>query len=158
MPSAKPITGSQVTLIHTLLTRRGIEDALYREMLMTLFGVTTCKALTRHQAHQLLNRLGAGKLGEPGARAKPKKKERKPRPKPLPPGVAAIAPTTKKQRNLIDQIVRELEWHVEDGYVRWLEVNMGLVQVRTHAEASRVIEGLKAMKRRQKQAQRRAAG
>lgn len=147
MPSAKPITGSQVRHIHTLLTRRGIEDGVYRKMLDSHFGVMTCKDLTRREAHQLLNRLGAGKLAKPGARAKPK--QSKPRAAPLPPGVTALA--TPEQRRLIEALVSEVEWRIEGGYGRWLSVNMHLGAVRTRAEAFRVIEGLKAMKRRQRQ-------
>ena len=113
MLSAKPITKPQIKLIKMLQRKRGIEDAPYREMLETHFGVTTCKALTRREAHALLTRLGAGKRTKP----KPKPKPR-PRREPLPPGVTALP--SPAQRGLIGELVRELEWRSAHGYARWL--------------------------------------
>ena len=41
----------------------------------------------------------------------------------------------------------ENEWRSVDGYAWWLERNMGLVGVAVTEQASKTIQGLKAMKR-----------
>ena len=150
--SDKPITKAQIKQIHVQLHRLGIDDATYRALLDELWGVATCKDLTRRQASALLNRLGVRLTNAPGQRpgqtARKRKKNRPaPRHAPLPEGVVQLA--SPEQQRFVRELATEVDWRLAGGFERWLEHNMGLPRVRTHAEAQKVIEGLKAMKRRQ---------
>ena len=129
------ISKAQVRAIHVALARRGIDDADYRDILRTGWGVDTCKALDRRQASELLRRLG-----RPGGRTPA---PRRPRP---PPGVTEMV--TPDQARLIEELKAEVPWAEADGYERWLNGNMGLERAATRLQAQRVIEGLKAMSRR----------
>ena len=141
-----PITQSQVKLIHVMLTKQGIDDDDYREMLESLYGVDTCKKLTRQQANELLTRLGAGQRPKPAQAAKPK---------PAPPrrrdsNVVALA--TPAQHRLIHALVHEVKWRMQPptaAYAAWLQHNQSLAKVRTTTEAAKVIRGLKAIKAHQ---------
>ena len=143
-----PITPGQVKLIHVMLTKQGIDDDDYREMLESLYGVDTCKKLTRQQANKLLTRLGAGQKPKP---AKPKPAQ----PKPAPPrrrdsNVATLA--TPAQHQLIHNLIREIKWRMQPptaAYAAWLQHNQSLAKVRTTTEAAKVIRGLKAIKAHQ---------
>lgn len=147
-----PITQGQIKLIHVMLTRQKIDDDDYRALLEELYGVDTCKKLTRQQANELLTRLGA--------RQKPKPVP--PQPKPAPPrrrdsNVAALA--TPAQHQLIHALAHEVKWRKQPpaaAYAAWLQRNQSLDKVRTTAEASRVIRGLKAMKTHQQRSQARS--
>lgn len=147
-----PITPGQIKLIHVMLTRQKIDDDDYRALLEELYGVDTCKKLTRQQANELLTRLGA--------RQKPKPVP--PQPKPAPPrrrdsNVAALA--TPAQHQLIHALAHEVKWRMQPpaaAYAAWLQRNQSLDKVRTTAEASRVIRGLKAMKTHQQCSQARS--
>ena len=138
-----PITQGQVKLIHVMLTRQGIDDEDYRAMLESLYGVATCKKLTRQQANELLTRLGAGQKPKPA------------QPKPAPPrrrdaNVATLA--TPAQHQLIHALIHEIKWRMQPpaaAYAAWLQHNQSLAKVRTTAEAARVIRGLKAIKAHQ---------
>ncbi|MYC11913.1 MAG: regulatory protein GemA [Holophagales bacterium] len=148
----REITKGQIRAIHTALSALGIDDETYRALLRDEWDATSCKDLSRSEASELLDHL----IG-PMKKAKPRpvrmltrssaagKKERPPRP--LPPGVARMA--SPAQRRLIDELRSEIEWRAGDaGYEVWLRRNMGLERVLTSSDAARVIEGLKAMKRR----------
>ena len=138
-----PITQGQVTLIHVMLTRQGIADEDYRAMLESLYGVDTCKKLTRKQANELLTRLGAGQKPKPA------------QPKPALPrcrdsNVATLA--TPAQHQLIHALIHEIKWRMQPpaaAYAAWLQRNQSLAKVRTTAEAAKVIRGLKAIKAHQ---------
>ena len=133
-----PITASQVKLIHVMLHRHGISDDDYRAALEEKYQVNTCKKLTARQANEFLNCLKPGK-------------KRKPKPAAKPAGnVTALA--TPEQRRLIQNLIDEISWRVQppaDGFAAWLQNNQSLDKVRTTAEASRVIRGLKALKTHQ---------
>ena len=143
-----PITQGQVKLIHVMLTRQKIDDESYRGMLEELYGVDTCKKLTRKQANELLTRLGAGKKPKAAKPAQPAKpKPAQPR---RDPNVVTLA--TPAQHQLIHDLVREIKWRMQPpaaAYAAWLQNNQSLDKVRTTAEASRVIRGLKALKNHQ---------
>ena len=142
--NTKFITTSQIKAIHVALARRGIDKDDYRDMLRTGWQVDTCKALTRRQASELLRHLGAKLRNPPGSR--------RPRPRPaasrqtLPDGVIRLA--SPVQRQLIGELVGEIAWREPDGYQGWLKKNQGLQRVATASQAARVIEGLKALKKR----------
>lgn len=87
-----PITPGQVKLIHVMLGKQGIDDDWYRELLEDLYGVDTCKKLTRKQANELLTRLGAGQKPKAAKPAKPTQpKAAKPAPRRRDGNVAALA-------------------------------------------------------------------
>ena len=141
MISDRPITPAQVRAIHVALARQGIDDADYRARLRSGWGVDTCKRLTRRQASQLLIELGRP-LPRPAGGRPP----RAPRPPRLPAGVVRLA--TPRQRELIDVLRRQIAWRSPDGWRGWLQESFGLRAVRTSTEAGRIIEGLRAMRRR----------
>ena len=143
--SNRPITTAQIKAIHVALAYHGIQDREYRERLHTDYGAKSCKDLTRRQASELLRRLGLPLKRPPGTQA-----PRAPHPARsrtgTPSGVTRLP--SAPQRQLIDQLAREIQWRVPGGYTLWLQKNMGLERVATTDQARRVIEGLKAIKHR----------
>ncbi len=137
-----PITPAQVRAIHVAIRAAGIADEDYRARLRAGWGVGTCKDLTRRQASDLLVELGRPRP-QP---ARPRARAARPRPQPLPPGVVRMV--TPAQRRLIEQLAAEVDWREPDGYRRWLARNQGLAHAATAAAAARVIEGLKALRRK----------
>ena len=143
------ITPSQIRAIHAALHFRGIEDSEYRELLQSHWQVGTCKDLDRSQANELLNLLN------PGGKRKGKSKRRTAtRRRPI--KNAATAPdnsgavvhlATQRQRALIEALQAEIVWRTDDGFRNWMRKALGLSQVRTRADAQRVIQGLKGLKR-----------
>ena len=143
--STRPITTAQIKAIHVALAYHGIPDREYRERLHTDYEAKSCKDLTRRQASALLRRLGLPLKRPPGTQA-----PRAPRPTRnrtgTPSGVTRLP--SAPQHQLIDALAAEIEWRVPDGYTLWLQRNMGLNRVATTEQASKVIQGLKAIKRR----------
>ena len=141
-----PITPGQIKLIHVMLTRQKIDDDDYRALLESLYGVDTCKNLTRQQANELLTRLGAGQKPQPAQAAKPKPAP----PRRRDPNVVALA--TPAQHQLIRELIHEVKWRMQPpaaAYAAWLQRNQSLDKVRTTTEAAKVIRGLKALKAHQ---------
>ena len=146
------ITKAQIKAIHVAIANLNMDDAAYREKLRLMFDVTTCKALSRRQATILLKALG---LPAPKRASKPKPASQ---PASQPPvarspraqGDNVIALCTAAQMKFIADLKREIFWHEDDGFQRWLGFYMSISRVRTKAEAARVIEGLKAVKQRQR--------
>lgn len=139
-----PITPGQIKLIHVMLTRQKIDDDDYRALLESLYGVDTCKNLTRKQANELLTRLGAGQKPKPAQVAKPAPPRRRD------PNVVALA--TPAQHQLIRELIHEVKWRMQPpaaAYAAWLQRNQSLDKVRTTTEAAKVIRGLKALKAHQ---------
>lgn len=137
----KPITPAQVKAIHVALHRKGIDDAAYRELLKH-WNATSCKDLSRLEASDLLARLGRPLANPRGLHPSPRARRQA-----LPNNVFRLA--SKLQRDLVAELVSEIHWGQEDGFSRWLRSNMGLTRITTDEEAGKVIEGLKAIKRRQ---------
>lgn len=151
--STRPITPAQVKAIHVALSRNGIDDAAYRALLKGRYGVESCKALTRRQASELLTRLGRRLAQAPGSgpalTARRKRAEAAQAASPPPkPGAGVVRLATPLQRLFIDELVAEIAWREENGYERWLRSSMGMERPATMAQARKVIEGLKAMRRR----------
>ena len=140
-----PITPAQIRALKGMVRYRQMPDSAYRAFLHAHWGVWSCKDLTRRQASDAI-RL----LGRPLARAPGEQPPRPPRPKrprdATPPGVERLA--SPAQRRLIDALAAEVAWTRPDGFAGWLHANQGLARVATAAQAYRVIQGLKALKRR----------
>lgn len=148
-----PITPGQVKLIHVMLGKQGIDDDWYRELLEDLYGVDTCKKLTRKQANELLTRLGAGQKPKAAKPAKPKPAL----PRRRDSTVAALA--TPAQHQLIHDLIHEVKWRMRPpaaAYAAWLRRNQSLDKARTTTEAAKVIRGLKALKAHQQGGQARS--
>ncbi len=142
--TSRPITAAQIRAIHIALGRNGIDDDTYRGMLKTLFdGAQSCKGLSRAQASRLLDALGCKLQNAPGTH---KRREKRPAPKPAANGITALP--TPAQRELIDELVRDLGWS-DARYRGWLDKFMGVERISTRGDASHAIEGLKIMSRRQ---------
>ena len=150
----RPITPAQVRAIHVALHRQGIDDAAYRALLDMAFGVTTCKALTRRQASALLVKLGRPLPRPPGSGPAPTARRRAARAAQAQATARASGPVvrlaTPLQRVLIEELIAEAPWRAPAAvaYPVWLQHNQGIRRVATFAQAAKVIEGLKAMKRR----------
>ena len=137
----RPITAAQVRSIKIAQRRAGMEDGEYRTLLFERYGVESSKRLTRRQASELLTRLGRP-LPRPPGTGRP----RAPRPDRLPGGATRLA--TRAQRELIAELAGEILWASPHGYAEWLRSSLGIERVATSAQAGKVIEGLKAMRRR----------
>ena len=133
------ITPAQIRAIHAATRAQGLTDDEYRDRLRAAAGVDTCKGLSRREASALL--LDLGLPLRPQTRTPMTKRPRRR----TPPGVVRMA--SPAQRRLIEALASEVAWRTKDGYQRWLRGNLGLSRISTSAEASRVIEGLKGLKR-----------
>ncbi len=131
-----PITASQVRAIHTARSAAGVDRETYERMLDEGWGAKSCTDLNIRDASELLRRLGV---------PKPKRRPRGRPPARLPAGVVRMV--TASQRRLIDDLRAELGL-TEAALATWLERSQRLTSVRTSAEATRVIEGLRAWKGR----------
>ena len=143
-----PITAAQVRAIHCALRAKDIDDAVYRLILLAEYGAASCKELTRREASRLLSRLGRPLAHPPGGlpHTGTRRPIQAPAERQVPPdGVVHLA--TRRQRDLIDRLVDEVAWEVDDGYRRWLTRSLGITRVGTRDEAGRVIEGLRGLKR-----------
>ena len=137
----KYITTAQIKAVKAAQRRHGLSDDEYRHLLREGWNVESCTMLTRRQANELLRRLGAPLRRPPGAKQPRPKRPREN----LPAGVARLA--TPAQRRLIIALVGEIAWREPDGYARWLMRYHQLERVSTAAQAARVINGLKGLKR-----------
>lgn len=164
-----PITPQQIKLIQIGRRDLGLDEVTYREILRERFGVDSSKLLTMSQATELVNAFMSGGFKptpKPFPPAKPKPPQAATTPSgaaPKPPvrraakppaittGEKVVAMVTPAQRAYIEDLRAEIPWRVENGYQRWLEHNMGLTRVATRTEASRVIEGLKGMRKNGRQ-------
>ena len=150
---SRPISKPQIRLIKARQRLMGMDDETYREMLRERYdGAESCTALTMAQGHDLINFLFGG--------AKPRKRRRISRPAETP----AAGPSGKVsklpsplQTKLIGALIHEVSWESEAGYERWLRRSLGLERVRSAGDASRVIDGLKGLKRHGHRAARSAA-
>ena len=137
------ISKAQIKSIHVALARQGIDDDTYRAKLRLLFNVSSCTQLNRRQASILLKTLGRPLAPVPST---PKRKQNKRRaaPAPVPDNVIRLA--TPDQLRLITDLVGEITWRTDGGYLSWLNKSFGLCRPRTATDASKIIEGLKGIK------------
>ena len=136
------ITTHQVRAIKAKQALLKMDDETYRDLLETRFGVKSCKELTRAEANQLLTHLYGGAKKR---RRRPSRK-RQAAGRPAPAGANVVAMVTQKQLQLIDGLAREIEWRAGGGLDAWMKASYGITRIRTSAEASKVINGLKGLK------------
>lgn len=138
---SRSITKAQIRAIKSRQRGMGLDDETYRGMLRGRYGVESCTRLSIAEAHDLINHLYGG--------PKPTKRRRirKPAETPAAGGGNVVPLASAPQRKLIEALVNEIAWDTGDGYRRWLKRLLGLDRVRSARDASRVIEGLKGLKR-----------
>jgi hypothetical protein len=139
-----PATPQQIKAIHTLKNQLHMADESYVDLIARHgLGVTSSKDLTRTQASKVITEMAA-KL--PGAAPQPSTKTgNKTKPVTTQGNVTALA--TPPQKILIGHLSRDIDWYRHGSFEAWLEKNMRLSKVVTKEEASRVIEGLKGLKK-----------
>ncbi len=135
------INNLQKQLIHLGLAELGIDDETYRQMLAR-YGVDTCTKLQYGQASALIDDLV--KKGFKIKRKRTRTRITDTR------GNVHYLPTPQQLR-IIEHLRHDVHWRVHDGYHRWVEKFLGRTYIKTEREAQKVIEALKAMKKRQQE-------
>ena len=154
----KMIEPKQIQLIHIAKSQLGLSEDDYRDIIraQTKGKKNSSKALTYFEADGLIAyfktlgfKIQSNYIRTSGAakrsRRQPANDRRRARQTPA--NVVAIA--SRDQMELIDALVQKIHWRVEDGFQRWLTRYMKIEKVKTAAQASRTIEGLKGMLRSQ---------
>lgn len=137
---SRPISKPQIRAIKCRQHGMGLDDDTYRGMLRERYGVESCTRLTMAEGHDLINHLYGG--------PKPTKRRRVRKPAETAAGGGnVVSLPSPPQTRLIGALASEISWETEDGYRRWLKRLLGLDRVRSARDASRVIEGLKGLKR-----------
>ena len=151
----KAITKSQTRAIQARRHVMAMDDELYREVLHARYSVSSTRDLTRAQANDFMvylyngenkSRTSTQRARSP-ARSQATKAANAASAAPSAGETTVVRMATLAQRRLIAALASEVCWREEGGYQRWLEKNMGLTRVATSAQAGRVIEGLKGLKR-----------
>ena len=137
----------QVKMIHTAIAKLGLSDDDYRTILQGRFKKKSSTALTYTEAHNLIEYFKA--LGfKITRRTKERGYSRRVRRLHLKDKVVFLP--TIQQMNLIEILVKKVDWLYEDGYERWRKKYMKIGRITTTEEASTVIEGLKGLIAHQK--------
>jgi hypothetical protein len=152
-----PATTQQIRTIHTLKGELRMDDEPYRDVIARHgLGVVSSKDLTRAQASavivEMMGKLHGGALKPTSTPRRPGRKSNKraptkPKPEPITTHGNVIALATPPQHALIGHLIAEVNWYAHGSYADWLKANMRLDKIVTKEEASRVIEGLKGLKR-----------
>lgn len=155
METKKPIDLIQIKLIKIAQRKLGLSDENYRTILNDRYWVNSCKALSYDEATDLIKHfqsLGFKIVTKRYGRRAKSKEHRAPN---------IIQLVSKEQLSMINHLKEDIRWHVHDGFYRWLrkylkrEEERGWTYlIKTSREANAVIEALKGMKQRQKNAKR----
>jgi len=141
------INNTQKKLIHMATASLGLSDGVYRDMLQEQFGVNTCVKLNYQQADRLINDLVKKgfkiKRRRTGTQAGTPVPQRRPQAKNL-----TYLPSPQ-QMHVIDHLRKDVTWKVFDGFYRWIEKFLGKKRITNTREAQKVIEALKAIRKRQ---------
>jgi hypothetical protein len=148
----KQIEPKQTQLLHIAKSQCKLSDVEYRDLLagQTKDKKTSSKDLTYSEADAVLNYFvktlgfkirtrGCNPLFSRTARARG----------PLPGNVTALP--SPHQLNLIEALGAQVTWKYADGFQRWLAKYVKTDKIRTSAQASRCIEGLKGMLKNSKE-------
>jgi len=136
------INNLQKSLIHIGIADLGIDDETYRLMLKE-YGVDTCKDLQYAQASALID-----ELKKKGFRIR-SRRIRKPGRQEIKKSSNVVFLPTRQQLGIIEHLRHDVQWRVHDGYHRWIKKFLGRTYIKTEREGQKVIEALKAMKKRQ---------
>lgn len=149
----KQIDSKQIKLIHVAISKLRIEDHVYRQILHDRYGVRTCKDLSYEQASDLIDhfkRMGFRIKKKSCSLCRPRSWREKPAD-----NITYLV--SQEQLRMIDHLRQDIHWKYHDGYWRWLRNHMGIERIRTSLEASKVIEGLKAILKSQQCKRRQCA-
>jgi hypothetical protein len=139
-----PINNMQKAIIKIAQKQLGLDDDAYRSMLRQLFDVATCKDLDFNQADTLIKefeKMGFVRTGGPARRQKWNNSMRRPKA----PNMIDLA--SPQILDMINRLSMDIQWRIRDGFFPWMKSKFGITHIRTMAEAIKVLEGLKAMKR-----------
>lgn len=138
------ITAFQIKKIHTLKTLLGLDDDLYKDMLLS-FGVATSKQLTYAEASVLIDILEEKAVAQNLWKIKPKKYEDLNRSKRM---------ATQSQLRMIESLWREICYFDTDQFAKtslreFLSSKFRIddIMFLTKAKASKVIQAILGMKR-----------
>lgn len=146
------ISKGQIQVIKIRQKEIGMEDDLYRDWLMSHFGVSSCTQLTKAQATKAIELLasygtairtrgdGKGTSAGQGNRRKHRDRQGVGRE-----GSKVIRLASSQEMGKIDALAALIDWEYRDGLKRWMEKRLKIDRVRTSREAWLVIEGLKKM-------------
>ena len=135
--SERKITEKQLRMIWTLARQLGMDDELVHEMVFQVTGKDSLKKLTVPEAVGIID----GLIND-GAKVR---KKRKPR-RGLPENVVELL--TGKQIRLIEYLVDQLGWNNPNQLTGFNRRVIKKERICTIKEASKVIEGLKAIANR----------
>lgn len=150
-PGKRPISKAQIKQIKIAQRAIGMDQSTY-EVFLSRWEVTSCTQMNMTQANQAMRALWALRPGRKATR----KTDRKPAEgkRGQPSGVdhadGVVSMATQPQRKLISNLAGEINWQHDDGFTRWLQSSLGITRIATKAQAARVIEGLKGVKRHQR--------
>ena len=146
------ITKGQVVAIHALVATLGLDEATYRLLLRSRFGVETSLALSPEQAAQLIDELKvkAGQRRRPRTVAPAGLVPRRARTWPVPAprdGATAGGTITEPQQAYLDRLFAELGWDQprRDGLCRRV---LGRPWPQTNADVTALLKILRPMARR----------
>ncbi len=138
------VTVFQIKKIHTLKSLLGIEDDLYRDMLLS-FGVTSSKSLTYAEASVLIDILEEKAVAQNLWKIKPKKYEDLSRNQRM---------ATQSQLRMIESLWREICYYDTDEFAKsslrkflLLKFKTDDIMFLTKNKASKVIQAILRMKR-----------
>jgi len=135
------ISDKQIKLIHIALKQLGIGEPEYRAILGREYDANSSKDLSYEQASALID-----SLKERGFRIKPRR--RLPRPK----GNNIINMVSRQELAKLEHLRADVRWRHHNGYFRLMKKVIGKDRITTSTEASKMIECLKAMLKRQNKA------
>lgn len=158
--SPKPITPAQIKAIHTMARQLGMFSEAGEKLPAYIDliarhgeGVITSTQMLSSQAsaaiRELEDRLGtkttqaktAARQGIDKAKAAAKRP-----PTPNSQG-NVVAMATPGQRDLINNLLAEINWHAHGGFAPWLKKYYGLTEVKTKEQAQKVINGMMGLKK-----------
>jgi len=132
---SRRINARQIALLHVARVQLGLDEDLYRLILEQEAGVTSAKQLTPAGFDKVMKRLRGY-----GFRRKPARR--------LPP--APGSPITREQQRKIAELYAELGWTDPKRQMGFNRRQTGAPWPQTRKDANKVIEGLKAMLKRER--------
>jgi len=139
------INNTQKKLIHIGIAELGLTDEVYRDMLQEQFGVNTCLKLNYEQASRLIDDLK--KKGFKIRTRRAARSANAPYQRPKAKNVAYLP--SPQQMHVIEHLRKDVRWKVYDGFYLWIEKFLGKKHITNTREAQKVIEALKAIRKRQ---------
>jgi hypothetical protein len=140
---SKSINPTQIKIIHTAVSKLGLSDQIYRDILHGHYKAESCKDLSYAQASALIDHFKTL-----GFRIKSVGRDRRSR-RNTARNVTFLP--SREQFALIDQLKVQIKWQLTDGFQRWLAKYLKISRITTSAQAQRCIEGLKGMIKNSKQ-------